>query len=74
MEKSAEYMVFNIDQSQLHWSEEEQKKRKLGKKNGMRMRGWPMGGMRMPLMALLWILLKAQMMSVGALVEEIPAL
>ena len=33
-----------------------------------------MGGMRMPLMALLWILLKAQMMSVGAQREEIPAL
>ena len=32
-----------------------------------------MGGMRVPLLALLWILLKAQMLSVGAWVEEIPA-
>ena len=29
--------------------------------------------MRVPLWALLWILLKAQMLSVGALEEEIPA-
>ena len=29
---------------------------------------------RIPLMGLLWILLKAQMMSVGALEEVIPAL
>ena len=33
-----------------------------------------MGGMKLPLIALLWILLKAQMMSVGALGEGIPAL
>ena len=33
-----------------------------------------MGGMRVPLLALLWILLKAQVLSVGALGEETPAL
>ena len=67
-------MAVNISQSQPFRSEEqEQKRRKLGKKNGM-MRGWPMGGMRVPLLALLWILLKAQMLSVGGLGEQIPAL
>ena len=66
--------VNNIGKSQLLRSEEkEQKRGKLGKKNGM-MRGCPMGGMKLPLMALLWNLLKAQMMSVGVLGEGIPAL
>ena len=73
MEKSAEYMAVNIGQSQpLRSEEQEQKRRELGNKTGM-MRGRPMGGMRVPLLALLWILLKAQMLSVGAWVEEIPA-
>ena len=72
----AEFLaVNNIGQSQLLRSEgQEQKKRKLGKENGMRTRGWQMGCMRMPLMTLWWILLKGQMMSVGALLEVIPAL
>ena len=34
----------------------------------------PIGGMRVPLLALLWILLKAQLLSVEALGEETPAL
>ena len=51
---------------------QEQKRTKLGKKNGM-MRRWPMGGVRVPLVALQWILLKAQMMSVGALREGNPS-
>ena len=63
-------MINNIGKSQLLRSEEQEQKRgKLGKKNGM-MRGWPMGGMKLPLIALLWILLKAQMMSVRALGRE----
>ena len=66
MEKSAEYMAVNIGQSQpLRSEEQEQKRREFGNKTGM-MRGRPMGDMRVPLLALLWILLKAQMLSVGA--------
>ena len=64
MEKSAEFLVVNIGQGQPLRSEgQELRRRKLGKKNGI-MRGWPMGGMRVLLLALLWILLKSQMLSV----------
>ena len=51
-EVSIEYLVVNNGQSQpLRNEEREQKRGKLGKMNGMMMRGWPIGGMRMPLMA-----------------------
>ena len=67
VEKSAEYMAGNIGQSQPLRSEgQEQKRRRVGKKIGM-MRGRPMGGLRVPLLALQWILLMAQTLSVGAL-------
>ena len=44
-EKSVEFMLVNNGQSQPPWNEEREEKRgKLEKKNGMRMRGRPMGG------------------------------